>query len=152
MKKILVLFLVLFVISACSSVSNEINEEILEQELEANSDADVQVEIEDGTTNVEYSDGDETLTVTATEGNTDDWCNEDFMTTIQQTGNEGLYTVEILGIEETGDYEGYCKGEMQIQSEAGNLIYTYYWDEDEHGTVMVEGTGAFEGQSMSTEF
>jgi len=149
MKKILILLVVLLVIAGCGSY---VAEEAMEEELEADG-GDAEVDIDGEEISIEYSDDEVEYTVEGTAG--DGWCDEDLFLNVEGMTDDGemTYTVEVYGVEESGDYEGLCKGEVTWISSDGSMYYVYYFDEDEeHGHVILTGDGVFASYNMEYDF
>jgi len=149
MKKILILFVVLLLIRGCT---NYVAEEVAEEQLEVDG-GDAEVEIDGEDISIEYSDGEDEFTIEGTTG--DGWCDEDLFLNVEgmNEGNEMTYTINVHGVEESGDYEGLCKGEVILSGSEGSMYYVYYFDEnEEHGHVILSGGGVFASYNMEYDF
>lgn len=154
MKKVMILFMVVSLLLVVGCTEN-IAEKQMEAQIEAEigNDADVEIDGDEATIKYEDNEGND-VTVTSSEGS-GEWCDDDLFMNVEgmtETG-ETTYTVNVLGIEKSGEYAGLCKGEVTLTSADGNMYYTYYFDEDEeHGHVIVSGTGVFASYNMEYDF
>mgnify|MGYP000288204256 FL=1 len=122
-KKIIGIFaisLLLFFVIGCQSNTVEYTTEDAHVEIDGNDvEGTVVVETEDGTQTVEYKSGE------------DSWCQEG--AEWSSTGLDANTEMIIVGIVESGKYEGYCHITYDIETSDTSANMDYYFDEDGNG-------------------
>lgn len=72
-------------------------------------------------------------------GSDDDWCNEGSV--VDVSDSSGAYRFEVLGIVESGEYEGMCHSRYVVDSEGDSGVMDYYVDEDGNGFQVMTMNG-----------
>ena len=142
MKKwLLVLGLLLVLVTGCTEY---VAEEAAEAQLEAEG-GDAEVDIDGGDVNIEYSDDDRDIVIQGENLGGDDWCNDNAAVNIVATGEDsGTYQWEVLGIVESGDYEGLCHMRTYMESDGATIEADYYTNEEGETVHMDMNTDGME--------
>ena len=127
MKKILIILAVLLIaITGCT----EYVEETMEQDIEEKTGEDAEVEIEGNSVKITGSDDGTDYEIEAS-GDGDEWCDDDAAFNIQATGaNSGQYIWEVVGIVNSGEYNGLCHMKAYLETPDGTIESDYYVDEE----------------------
>jgi hypothetical protein len=129
MKKTILIGILLLVLTACSTSVPKVT------------DTNVEVTTNDAETNLEIADN----TATAQIGESS-WCSVG--TTIKSNTVDANANLEVIGIETSGQYAGYCHSNYKINSNGYDLNMDYYLNQEGNGYVVTN----MNGQISTTEY
>lgn len=98
----------------------------IDEDVNENADTDVDEDVSTEDSNTEKSDG-------------NDWCEEGAV--FKMSTSEGSVETTILGIVDTGKYEGYCHMRTESKDTEETAIIDYYYDKDGNGYQVMNIDG-----------